>query len=43
MTKHKKALIGGKNKAVKDIEGNLLGYVVSRHDVTLEERFRKPE
>jgi hypothetical protein len=31
------ALKGEKNKAVKNIEGELLGYVLSRHGVTLEE------
>jgi hypothetical protein len=31
------ALKGEKNKAVKNIEGELLGYMVSRHGVTLDE------
>lgn len=31
------ALRGEKNMAVKNIEGELLGYMVSRHGVTLEE------
>ena len=31
------ALKGEKSKAVKNIEGELLGYMVSRHGVTLDE------
>lgn len=31
------ALKGDKSKAVKNIEGKLLGYMVSRHGVTLDE------
>lgn len=31
------ALKGGKNKAVKKIEGALVGYMISRHAVTLGE------
>jgi hypothetical protein len=31
------ALKGEKSKAIKNIEGELLGYMVSRHGVTLDE------